>query len=160
MGMRRVSSDFNDQYPDGSVSATEAAMNLVVTADLLRTRIGKLLRPWDLSPASGLALGILADADGPMPPNQIAERMILTRATMTGLIDSLERRGYVTRGADPTDRRVRPVEITDEGRRVAAESQIAIHDYQREWFEVMSERQRGTLLGLLGRLQARLHADE
>lgn len=160
MDMRRVSSDFNDQYPDGSISATEAAMNLVITADLLRTRIGKLLRPWDVTPASGLALGILADADEPIPPNQIAERMILTRATMTGLIDSLERRGYVTRTEDPTDRRVRPVEITEEGRRVAHESRSAIHNYQREWFEVLSERQRATLLDLLGRLGARLQEDE
>ena len=123
MDLRRVNSDFSDVYPDGSVSATEAAMNLVATAEVLRGRIARLLRPFDLTPASALALGILADADGPMPPNQIAERMILSRATMTGLVDSLERRGYVTRGSDASDRRVRPGQIiTDEGRRIALES--------------------------------------
>jgi len=160
MDLRRVNSDFSDNYPNGSVSATEAAMNLVITADLLRGRIARLLRPFDLTPPSGLALGILADADAPMPPNQIAERMILSRATMTGLVDSLERREYVTRGADPSDRRVRPVQITAEGRRVALESRTAVHDHQRDWFDGMSERQRATLLDLLGRLQGRLSTDD
>ena len=36
-------------------------MNLVFTADLLVKRISGLLQPFDLSPASGLVLGILAE---------------------------------------------------------------------------------------------------
>lgn len=158
--MRRVPSDFDDLYPDGSSSATECAMNLVLTADLLQALIARLLRPFDVTPSSGLALSTLADADGSLPPNQIAERMILTRATVTGLVDSLERRGYVTRGAHPTDRRMHLVHITAEGRRVASEFRTVIHAQQRQWFEVLDEEDRSTLLGVLGRLQARLQEDE
>ena len=64
--------DFTERYPGASPVATEAAMNLVRTADLLVKRIGELVTPFGLSPSSGLALGILADAEAPLPPHQIA----------------------------------------------------------------------------------------
>jgi DNA-binding MarR family transcriptional regulator len=159
MAIRRVSPDFDERYPDGSSSATECAMNLVLTADLLQGRIARLLRPFALTPASGLALGILADGEGALPPHQIAERMVLTRATVTGLIDSLERRGYITRAAHPSDRRMYLVEITPRGREIATECRTVVHGQQREWFEALGERQRGTLLSVLGRLQKRLQTD-
>jgi len=133
-------------------------MNLVFTADLLQTRIAQLLRPFDLTPSSGLALSTLADADGPLPPNQIAERMILTRATVTGLVDSLERRGYVTREPHPSDRRMHLVQITRDGRRVASEFRNVVHAHQRQWLEVLDEGQRGSLLAMLEPLQERLQS--
>lgn len=160
MAIRRVSPDFDERYPDGSGTATECAMNLVLTADLLQGRIARLLRPLALTPASGFALGILADEEGALPPHQIAERMVLTRATVTGLIDSLERRGYVARAPHPSDRRMYLVEITARGREIANESRTVVHRHQREWFKALGERQRGTLLTALGRLQEGLQTDE
>ena len=160
MSIRRVPSDFDDRYPDASRSATECAMNLVLTADLLQARIAGLLRQFDVTPSSGLALSTLADADAPLPPNQIADRMILTRATITGLVDSLERRHFVTREPHPTDRRMHLVQITPEGRRIASEFRTIVHAHQRQWFEVLDEQQRSTLLDLLAPLQATLQQDD
>src|ERR1700694_2437414 len=111
----QIAVDFIDRYPDASPKATEAAMNLVRTADLLVKRIADLVQPFGLSPASGVVLGILADAESPLPPNQIAERLIISRATVTGLLDSLERRGYVRRQPHSTDRRMLLIELTDAG---------------------------------------------
>jgi DNA-binding MarR family transcriptional regulator len=68
--------------PGASPTATECAMNLVFTADLLVKRISDLLQPFDLSPASGLVLSILADSAEPLPPTQIADRLIISRATV------------------------------------------------------------------------------
>src|SRR5512141_2483770 len=114
----QIAPDFEARYPNASARATECAMNLVFTADLLVKRITALLQPFDLSPASGLVLSILADAESPLPPNMIAERLIISRATVTGLIDSLERRGYVQRRPHHTDRRMLLVTVTDIGREV------------------------------------------
>jgi DNA-binding MarR family transcriptional regulator len=44
--------------------------------------------------------------------------LIVTRATVTGLLDSLERRELVRRTANPADRRSIFVEITREGLKV------------------------------------------
>ena len=148
--------DFGQRYPGASATATESAMNLVRTADLLVKRIGKLLQPFDLTPASALVLGILADADAPLPPNQIAERLILSRATITGLVDSLERRGYVRRMPHTTDRRMLLIELTDDGRRIAHEYRVLVHQNQKVWLAALSEQEQGQLIHALHQLQAAL----
>lgn len=49
-------------------------------------------------------------------PSQLAEMIGVTRATMTGLLDTLERDNYVTRTLDPDDRRSMRVVSTPECR--------------------------------------------
>src|SRR4051794_12554920 len=101
----QITPEFEVLYPTASTRATECAMNLVFTADLLQKRIATLLQPLHLTPASGLVLSILADAASALPPNAIADRLIISRPTVTGLLDSLERRAYIRRLPHPSDRR-------------------------------------------------------
>jgi MarR family transcriptional regulator for hemolysin len=46
--------------------------------------------------------------------------MDLGKATLVGLIDRLERRSYVVRRPDPSDRRIKHILLTDEGRELIA----------------------------------------
>ncbi|MFN8448267.1 MAG: MarR family transcriptional regulator [Anaerolineae bacterium] len=134
-------------------------MNLAFTADLMVKRIASLVQPFDLTPGSGLVLSILADTDTPLPPNEIAERLIISRATVTGLIDTLERRGYVCRMPHQSDRRMILVEITETGRAVANTFRPLVHEHQKEWFGVLSEPEQAKLIDLLHQLQAKLMED-
>ena len=129
-------------------------MNLVFTADLLLKQISQLVQPFDLTPASGLVLSVLADSELPLPPNEIADRLIITRATVTGLVDSLERRGYVRRCPHQSDRRMILVEITETGRQVADAFRPIVHQHQKQWLEVLNETERQQLIDSLHRLQA------
>ncbi|MBI5291932.1 MAG: MarR family transcriptional regulator [Chloroflexi bacterium] len=131
-------------------------MNLVYTADLLVKHISSLLQPFGLSPASGLVLSNLADSESPLPPNKIADRLIISRATVTGLIDSLERRGYVQRHPHLSDRRMLLVELTDSGRQVANAFRPIVHQHQKVWLEALSEKEQKSLIDSLQRLQATL----
>ena len=155
-----VNEDFTRLYPDASPTATECAMNLVFASDLVQSRIARLVRPFDLTPASGLVLSILADAEGPLPPNQIAEQLIVSRATVTGLVDSLERRKYVKRKPHPSDRRMLLVQITPSGRAVADESRAVVHAHERRWFDVLDQEEQVLMKNLLGRVQERLQQPE
>jgi hypothetical protein len=47
----------------------------------------------------------LLQLDGPATPGWLAEKTGLTTGAVTGMIDRLERAGYVTRVPDPNDRR-------------------------------------------------------
>ena len=152
----QITPDFEKRYPNSSASATECAMNLVFTAELIVKRIAGLLQPFDLSPGSGLVLSILADADSPLPPHTIAERLITSRATVTGLIDSLERRRYVQRRPHLSDRRMLLVELTDTGRQVASAFRPIVHQQQKVWLEALSEQEQQQLIDTLERLQATL----
>ena len=58
------------------------------------------------------ALTILDGADGPLTPSQIAERMFVTRATITGVLRSLERYQLIEITPNPADGRSRSVTLT------------------------------------------------
>ena len=156
----KIDPDFEKHYPGASATATEAAMNLVRTADLLVKRISALVQPFGLSPSSALALSIIADAKAPLPPNEIAERLIISRATITGLLDSLERRGYVRRMPHSSDRRMLLIEPTESGRSIANEFRLVVHRQQKEWMAALTELEQGQLVDTLHRLQSALADDK
>jgi DNA-binding MarR family transcriptional regulator len=51
--------------------------------------------------------------------SDLSERMYLHPSTITGVIDRLEKKGYVRRNRDQVDRRVIYVQLTTEGKRLA-----------------------------------------
>ena len=144
--------DFYDQTPDANILATEAVMNTIRAADLLFDQIGRLLRPLNVSAAGGLVLGILRDR-GALTPSELGERMVVTRATVTGVVDSLERRGFVRRSSNPADRRSLLVEITPAGLTVVQELRTLIHRNERNWLAVLSEPELRAYIELLHRIQ-------
>ena len=155
--MRKIEmpDDFYEQTPDASVLATEAVMNTIRTADLLFDQIGRLLRPLNVSAAGGLILGILRDR-GPMSPSELGDRLTVTRATVTGVLDSLERRGFVRRSANPADRRSLVVEITPAGRTVLQELRTIVHRNEKAWLSGFSEPELRRYIERLHQIQDRL----
>ncbi|MES2210904.1 MAG: MarR family transcriptional regulator [Chloroflexota bacterium] len=98
--------------------------------------------PLNVSAAGGLVLGVLRD-HGAMSPSELGERLIVTRATVTGLLDSLERRGFVTRSPNPADRRGLVVEITPDGLTVLQELRTLIRHHEQTWMESFSDAELG-----------------
>ena len=144
--------DFYDQTPDANVLATEAVMNTIRTADMAFDRIGRLLRPLDVSAAGGLVLGILRD-HGPMSPSELGSRLIVTRATVTGVVDSLERRGFVRRSPNPADRRSLLVEITSAGLAVLGQLRTLVHRNEKAWLSGLSDEELRAYIELHHRIQ-------
>lgn len=152
----RVDRDFDREYPDASSSATECAMNIARTGDLVLGRVTAALLPLDVSPAGGLVLGILKDAGRPCPPNYISDRLIVSRATVTGVLDTLVKRGLVRREPHPTDRRMVLVHLTKAGARMADRVRLTVHRGEAEWMASLNEAEREQLTGLLGKVQKHL----
>jgi DNA-binding MarR family transcriptional regulator len=152
MAKIQMPDDFLDQTPDANVLATEAVMNTIRTADMAFERIGRLLRPLNVSAAGGLVLGQLRD-HGEMSPSELGDRLIVTRATVTGLLDSLERRGFVRRSANPADRRGLLVAITPLGLDIVQQVRTIVHRNETAWMSVLSDAEVRAYIDLLHRLQ-------
>ena len=158
MAKIEMPADYLEQTPDANPLATEAVMNSIRTADMAFERIGRLLRPLGVSAAGGLVLGQLRD-HGSMSPSELGERLIVTRATVTGLLDSLERRGLVRRSAHPTDRRSLVVELTPAGRDVIAQVRSLIHVRETAWMDALNDEELRVYIDLHQRIQDRIAAD-
>jgi DNA-binding MarR family transcriptional regulator len=78
----------------------------------------------------------------------------MTKQSMGELVDDLEKRGYVERRPDPTDRRARLVALTDRGRAQARAGLRMIGRLERESRERLGEARYAALLEALDDLAA------
>jgi DNA-binding MarR family transcriptional regulator len=76
------------------------------------------------------ALRLVAAAPEPLTMGQLAARLHTDRPYASVVVDDLARHGLVARLPHPTDRRVRMVSATAEGRRVAARAEAALGGYR------------------------------
>ena len=82
---------------------------------------------------------------GPLTISVIGEKVLLASASMTSAIDRLEKRGLVLRRSCNSDRRIRLVELTSEGRGFIEEI-YARHEKDLERIaEGLSEAERRTM---------------
>src|SRR6266849_1926397 len=89
---------------------------------------------------------------GPLTISQIQEKVLLASGSMTAAVDRLERLGLVVRKASPSDRRARVVELTAQGKRLAA-SCFERHAQDLEaLMSVLSEKEMEQLHGSLKKL--------
>ena len=108
----------------------EVLLSVVRTSDQLQIRSARLLREHGLTPSQYNILRILRGEGKPLPILEIASRTITVVPGITGLIDRLERAGFVNRVRCETDRRVIYVALTDKGMTTLAaldEPLIALH---------------------------------
>lgn len=72
---------------------------------------------------------------------ELAQMMGVSLATMTGIIDRLVAGGHVTRREDPKDRRVRRIELTEQGTRLMDGMIAAGERHQRRVLERLSVKE-------------------
>jgi DNA-binding MarR family transcriptional regulator len=152
-GEQRVGPDFVEEYPWSEPSATEAVLNIVRTAGLLLAEVAAVTQRYGLSPAGMNVLTILEHAPEPLSPRVIAEALIVTSSTVTGLLDSLEKRGFIRRSSHPSDRRMLLIEITDAGSALMRDLGEPLVRSEMEWLSCLTAREQERLIGLLGRVQ-------
>jgi DNA-binding MarR family transcriptional regulator len=131
-------------------------MALVRTGDRLLAGIDQALRHHRLSRAGREALAVLDGAGQPLSPTAIAERLIVTTASVTSLLDTLERRGLVERRPDPTDRRRLLIVITHDGTAIVDKFLPEIVALQTAALATLTEAQRRQLVELLATVGANL----
>ncbi|HEV7207136.1 MAG TPA: MarR family transcriptional regulator [Mycobacteriales bacterium] len=99
--------------PAGDMAAVTSVMRV---QQLLQAAVDRALKPFELSFARYEALVLLTFArSGALPMSAMGERLMLHPASVTGIVDRLERDGLVARSAHPTDRRTTLVSLTGNG---------------------------------------------
>lgn len=156
------------EFPDLDPTAAEAFLHLLRTSDevfgvtdrhlgdhdISHGRFGVLMLLWrsEQQPADKMAAKEDGEC-GPRTPAELAAAAGVTRATMTGLVDTLERDGFVKREPDPTDRRTISVRLTAKGEKFLGEFLPGHFKLISELMTPLSESERKTLVRLLGKIQ-------
>jgi MarR family transcriptional regulator, organic hydroperoxide resistance regulator len=106
----------------------------------------------NLNAAEINALANLA-AGGTLNVRQLSERTGTRASTLTGVLDRLADRGYLTRELDPADRRSFRLPLTESGQAVAARVLAAVADLEREAMAGLSATQIAGFHAVLTALQ-------
>ncbi len=150
-------------FPDLDPSACEAYLYLLRTGDEAFRITDENLSAHHISQGRFSVLMLLLNKTEccgaqPRTPAELADLCGVTRATMTGLIDTLERDGLVTREPDPVDRRMMSVKLTARGNERLGE---VLPGHFRRMAALMSgltEVERKTLVSLLLKILDRASA--
>ena len=92
-------------------------------------------------------------AGGTLNVRQLSERTGTRASTLTGVLDRLADRGYLTRELDPSDRRSFRLPLTEAGQAVAARVLAAVADLEREAMAGLSAAQVAGFHSVLTALQ-------
>jgi len=86
---------------------------LIEAARGWRSKTDALLRPHGLTSAMGTVLACLAASEIPLSQRELAQAVGVEGPTLVRLLDRLEAGGFARRMADPSNRRVKRVELTE-----------------------------------------------
>jgi DNA-binding MarR family transcriptional regulator len=141
------------RYPDMDPSAVQTCALLLRTGSDLLATFEKLLAGYELSQGGFLVLIVLnRDPADEVTPSTLAQKLGVTRATVTGLLDTLAKSGLVERRQDDDDRRRVLLRLTATGRE---RLDAMLPGYYGQITRIMSgvtERDRELLMGVLEKL--------
>lgn len=108
-------------------------------------------KAFDVTPVQYAVLSVLY-RDRPLDQVSVAAEVGIDRNNAADVIRRLERRGFVERVQNPTDKRAKLSRITDEGRRFVDEAHGAMERAQRRLTASLSPADAATLNELLRRV--------
>lgn len=151
------------EFPELDPSATEVLLHLLRAGDeafrlldaqlaeheISQGRFGVLMALW------GNCRRAAPRVDCSLTPAELADRTGVTRATITGLVDSLERAGLVQRRPHGEDRRMLRIGLTARGERLLT-AIMPQHFRRMAWLiEPLGEGERRIFVRLLDKVMAR-----
>ncbi len=131
---------------------------VTATARLVTNHLRDRLRASgvEITPSQVTMMFLLDQSQG-LTMTEISRAVVADNAAVTRLVDRLEKAGLVARTADPSDRRVSLIVLTDRGRRETRAAARVAGSLNREIRDAMTPHEleifTGTLIGLAARLR-------
>jgi DNA-binding MarR family transcriptional regulator len=165
-----MSRDFTDHVlerwsaiqPDLAMEELQVTARLARIGQHLARRQEEVFERFGLNRGEVGVLSALRIAGPPhrLSPTRLGRGLMLSSAGVTSRLDRLERRGLVTRTADPDDRRGIIVELTDHGRELVDTAVVANTASDRQVLARLDPGEVETLEAMLRRILAGLELPE
>jgi DNA-binding MarR family transcriptional regulator len=122
---------------------------------LMRKVLDERLSPYHLTTSQFEILGYLYNTKR-MEQQKLQHCTGITPATLTGLLEKLEQRDYVTRQPSPEDTRAKIVTLTAAGHALFTELIDVMHQFENDMLHKFSGAERALLADWLQRLATNL----
>ncbi len=150
-----------ERYPDADIDAISVFVNLLRASSDLSAALDGLLAKHSLLQGRWWVLVLLMRQDDlTSTPTDLAEKAGVTKATMTGFIDGLEREGLVVRLPDAADRRKYLIRLTRAGQKKIDEITPDYCSKVQALMSCLTHERRNAMLDALKDLSANIGAME
>jgi len=137
----------NDQFSE----------SLFLTNHAWRTELDRRLRPLGFSHSRWLLLLYLSRHDG-CTHSELAQHMGIEAATLVRSVDHMESEGLLKRQGSETDRRVKHLHLSEDGKQVVITIRAHAAELRKEVMAGLSQAEIKTALEVLNSIQQRLGA--
>ena len=132
------------------------AVNIMMqTEKMHRTLLESKVKTFGMHITSHRVLMHLAKCDKLFSQKELAERLSITPAAVTGILQRLESEEYIERNLG-TDNRFNEITITDKGREMVNVTRAAFGSADRALFEDFSEEELDVYIACLEKVQANI----
>lgn len=132
----------------------ELFLNILHTGDLASRSEAEFLARYGLNQARLIVLVLLDRAEnGSLRSSELADHAKVSRATITGLLDTMEKASLIARAPDPHDRRASNVKITPKGENLLRKVHPLLMEWSRGILSALSPEEREQLVVLLRKTQ-------
>lgn len=128
---------------------------LMMTSHALQRRLNEELAPQGITYRQCQVLGALA-LEGPLSQCDLAERMHIEPPTLVGILDRMQRDGWIRRDACPEDRRKKLIHPTPAAKPVWSKIVACAKRVRAEATHGLSDKQLDTLKSLLEKIRHNL----
>jgi len=144
----------SERYPSIDPRAVEAFLVLLRTATDTLNAFESYWQRLGMSQGKFTVLMLLnRNPEQGLNPSELADKAGVTRATMTGLLDTLEKDGVIRREADVRDRRTVLVRLTETGRALLERMLPDYFECVARLMAPLSAIERKQLVALLQKIQ-------
>jgi MarR family transcriptional regulator, organic hydroperoxide resistance regulator len=113
--------------------------------------VKKQLEPFHLAPEQNLIMMMLWKKDG-ISPNEFSFKLNKDKANIARMIASLEKKGYITKEDDPSDKRTFKVHLTEEGKHLESLVLPVLRKTNQTVMNGISEEQLVELQNLISKM--------
>jgi len=122
--------------------------------DQLRTR-----QIEGIVPAHGSVLAFLFRQTEPVPIKSVVEAVGRVKSTVTGMVKTLERYGYIRRFQSPEDQRMVYIALTEKGRALQPDFETISQALLAHVYGDMPSKEQESLVRLLSKIERNLQSD-
>jgi DNA-binding MarR family transcriptional regulator len=132
----------------------EAILNIVHTSNLIAAAGAAFFRRYDLTEAQFNALFSLKHKNCDLTQSALSQRLVVTRASVTSVLDKLEEKGLVERVVVPDNRRIYHVRLTPKGRVLIDEIEPSYRETVYGALEALTDKDCKALIRSLERVRS------
>jgi len=150
--MMKKEHNMNTEGIIAQIARIRESANALIQAELRKRSIKGIV------PAHGAALVFLFQQKKPVPIKAVVESTGRVKSTVTVMINTLEKYGYVQKTPSETDNRVTYVELTPKGRKLKKDFEEISTILRQKIYGNMAKRNREVLITLLTKIEQNIRA--